>query len=239
MITLEGVTKRFGKLTVLRAVDLAMRPGRITAVVGPNAAGKTTLIKAILGLTRPDAGKVLFDGTPMGTDPAYRARIGYMPQSPRFPDHLTGTELLALMADLRAAPAASLDRELIELFGLGPQLGKPLRTLSGGTKQKINAVIAFLFDPAVLILDEPTAGLDPVSSGILKEKILRSRAAGKTFVLTSHLMSELEALAEDVAFLLEGRVCFSGAMHDLKRRTREFTLEGAIARLMTLPEEAA
>ena len=239
MIALRGVTKRFGKLEVLRSLDLEIRPGHVTAVVGPNAAGKTTLIKTILGLTRPDAGEVLLDGTPTGGDPAYRARIGYMPQSARFPDHLTGTELLAFMADLRGAPAESLDRELVDRFALERELQKPLRTLSGGTKQKINAVIAFLFDPDLLILDEPTAGLDPVSSGILKNKISRSCAAGKTFILTSHIMSELEALADDVAFLLDGRIRYAGALHDLKHSTREFTLERAIAKLMTASREAA
>jgi Cu-processing system ATP-binding protein len=238
MISLRGVTKRFGKHEVLRSIDLTIRPGRITAVVGPNAAGKTTLIKGILGLMRPDSGEMVFDGAPIGDGPAYRERIGYMPQHARFPDHLTGAELLTLMMDLRAAPGTRMDRTLIEAFNLDAELSKPLRTLSGGTRQKLSAVLAFQFDPDVLILDEPTAGLDPVASSILKDRILSRRSEGKTFILTSHIMSELEELADDVAFLLDGRVRFSGALRDLKLRTRESTLERAIARMMFSVEAA-
>lgn len=238
MIGIRNLAKRFGRSEVLRAIDLEVRRGRVTAIVGPNAAGKTTLLKMILGLTRPDRGELIFDGVRVHGDPAYRSRIGYMPQSPRFPDHLTGNELIALMTDLRGPATRPLDRELVDLFGLPPELDKPLRTLSGGTRQKVNAVLAFLFDPELLILDEPTAGLDPVASGVLKSKITRSRTAGKTFILTSHIMSELEELADDVAFLLDGRVQFVGAIHDLKLYTREFTLERAVASIMTSMEAA-
>jgi Cu-processing system ATP-binding protein len=192
----------------------------------------------ILGLTRPDGGSLTVDGERVNGDPAYRSRIGYMPQSPRFPDHLTGTELIALMTDLRGTTSGPLDCELIDQFSLRPELDKPLRTLSGGTRQKVNAVLAFLFDPKLLILDEPTAGLDPVASGVLKHKIANSRAAGTTFILTSHIMSELEELADDVAFLLDGRVQFAGAIPDLKRHTRQFTLERAVASIMTSTEAA-
>ena len=238
MISIRALSKRFGRSEVLRSIDLEIRPGRVTAIVGPNAAGKTTLLKMILGLIRPDHGELTFDGVLVNGDPAYRSRIGYMPQSPRFPDHLTGNELIALMTDLRAATSDTLDRDLIDRFGLPSELDKPLRTLSGGTRQKVNAVLAFLFDPELLILDEPTAGLDPVASGVLKNKIARSHAAGKTFILTSHIMSELEELANDVAFILDGRVPFAGAIHDLKIRTHQFTLERAVASIMTSMEAA-
>jgi Cu-processing system ATP-binding protein len=231
MIEVRALEKRYGKLPVLRGVDLDVRPGRVTAVLGPNGAGKTTLIKIFLGLARPDGGEVRFDGAPLGDDPSARARIGYMPQIARFPENLSGEELLAMLRDLRGG-GSTLDEELIDRFGLGDHLAKPLRTLSGGTRQKVNAVMAFLFDPDLLILDEPTAGLDPVSSSILKDKILGARAAGKTLILTSHVMSELEELADDVAFLLDGKVHFVGPVEDLKRATRQASLERAIAHLM-------
>ena len=237
MIRISSLAKRFGKLDVLRAVDLDVRAGKVTAVVGPNGAGKTTLIKTILGLTRPDAGRVLFDGERVGDDPEYRSRVGYMPQIARFPENLTAAELLAMLRDLRGTPAR-VDEELVERFQLAGHLGKPLRTLSGGTRQKVNAVMAFLFDPDLLILDEPTAGLDPVAAGVLKDKIRAARDAGKTFILTSHIMSELEELADDVAFLLDGRVRYAGPVHDLKLATRELSLERAVARMM-LDSEAA
>jgi Cu-processing system ATP-binding protein len=236
MITIQTLTKRFGRTEVLRGVDLAVRPGAVTAIVGPNGAGKTTLIKAILGHTRPDGGRILFDGERVGGDPAYRSRIGYMPQIARFPENLTASELVAMVTDLRGG-AAAIDVELLEQFGLATHMGKPLRTLSGGTRQKVNALLAFLFRPELLVLDEPTAGLDPVSSAVLKDKIAAERARGCTFILTSHIMSELEELSDDVAFLLDGQVRFAGAVHDLKLRTRQFTLERAIACMMQ--EEAA
>ena len=242
MITIDRLTKSFGRLDVLRELTLEIRRGRVTAVVGPNGAGKTTLIKAILGLTRPDGGTIRFDGDRVNGDPDYRARIGYMPQIARFPENLTGRELLSMLEDLRTAAmpgaASTFDEELVELFRLAPQLAKPLRTLSGGTRQKVNAVMAFLFRPELLILDEPTAGLDPVSSGVLKDKVRRAREGGTTFIMTSHIMSEVEELADDVAFILDGRVRFAGAVHDLKMKTRQLSLERAVAEMMLQMEAA-
>lgn len=231
MIELRGIDKRYGKVHVLRELSLEIGRGRVTAVVGPNGAGKTTLIKIILGLARADAGEVRLGGVNVGTGHAYREHIGYMPQIARFPANLTGSELMEMLENLRGAPAPA-DTSLIESFGLEQELHKPLRVLSGGTRQKINAVTAFLFDPDLLILDEPTAGLDPVASGVLKDKILRDRAAGRTFILTSHIMSELEELADDVAFLLDGRVHFAGSIQELMRRTKQARLERAIAEMM-------
>jgi Cu-processing system ATP-binding protein len=237
MIRIEGLTKRFGPLEVLRGIDLTIVAGRVTAIIGPNGAGKTTLIKILLGLARPDRGTLMIDGQPVGDDPAYRARIGYMPQIARFPQNLTGTELLAMLRDLRGGSRAT-DEELIHRFALAPELAKPLRTLSGGNRQKVNAAAAFLFDPDLIVLDEPTAGLDPVSSGILKDKVRSARAEGKSFILTTHIMSEIDELADDVVLLLDGQVRFAGPVHDLKVRTRQLNLERAIAQLMLHTEAA-
>lgn len=232
MIQLSALSKSFGPIEVLRSVDLTVRRGRVMAIVGPNGAGKTTLIKSILGLTHPDSGRITVDGVGIGRDDAYRAHIGYMPQISRFPDNLTARDLIAMLKDLRNVKA-SVDEDLIDRLGIRDQLGQPLRVLSGGTKQKVNAALAFLFSPELLILDEPTAGLDPLSSSILKDKILALRSAGKTFVVTSHVMSELETLADDVAFILQGRALFVGALDELKRVTRQLTLERAVAALMS------
>jgi Cu-processing system ATP-binding protein len=230
MIEFRQVEKRFGARAVLRGVDLAVARGRTTAIVGPNGAGKTTLIKSLLGLTRTDAGDILFDGAPVAGRDDHRARIGYMPQIARFPESLTGAHLLALAADLRGVPAPR--DALVDAFALDDALARPLRVLSGGTRQKVNAVLALSFAPALLVLDEPTAGLDPVSSGILKDRVAAERDAGRTVIITSHVMSELDELCDDVAFLMDGRVHFAGAIEDLKRRTRQATLERAIASLM-------
>jgi len=231
MIEARRVTKSFGKLRVLDELSLTIRPGRITGLVGPNAAGKTTLAKIILGLIKPDSGTVEIDGNLIGADDSYRSRIGYMPQLARFPENLSARELFAMLADLRS-PSRLLDDDLLQAFNFGGALDKPIRALSGGTRQKVNAVIAFMFQPDLLILDEPTAGLDPVSSGVLKAKVLGEKAAGKTFLLTSHIMSELDELADDVAFINDGRVAFVGALTELKRITRQSNLERAIAEMM-------
>lgn len=231
MIRISGLQKRFGQLNVLQGVDTTFATGRVTALVGPNAAGKTTLIKTILGLTRADAGSITVNGTIVNGDVSYRRHIGYMPQIARFPGNLTGAELLSMLEKLRSDVAAP-DRSLIETFDLGPELGKQIRNLSGGTKQKINAVAAFLFSPDVLILDEPTAGLDPRASSALKDRILADAAKGRTFIVTSHVMAELEEVADDVVFLAEGQVRFSGSLDNLKRTTLQVNLERAIAELM-------
>jgi Cu-processing system ATP-binding protein len=230
-LRLAGVSKRFGRLGVLEGVDLALSAGRVTAIVGPNAAGKSTLIKCVLGLVRPDQGAIQVMGQPVGSDPSYRLRIGYMPQGAPFPENLTGHEVLRLLRGLRA-DVAEVDDDLVHRFNLGPELRKPIRTLSGGTRQKLNAVVAFLFRPALLILDEPTAGLDPLASAILKEKIHEVAGQGVTVILTSHLMGEIEELAGEVVFLVDGRVHFQGTMEQLRHTTGEQRLERAVARLM-------
>ena len=231
MIRIEGLRKRFGELDVLQGINADIGAGRVTAIVGPNAAGKTTLIKAILGLTHPDGGTISVGGIKVNGDESYRRAIGYMPQIARFPSNLTGNELLAMLRDIRSGEI-DIDDELISQFGMTGELSKKLSALSGGTKQKITAVTAFLFKPQILILDEPTAGLDPRSSGILKRKIEAERQRGRTFIITSHIMSELEELADDVVFLRDGQVRFSGSIAGIMSHTRQSNLERAVAELM-------
>ena len=127
---------------------------------------------------------------------------------------------------------SGLDEELFEAFGLQTELQKPLRTLSGGTRQKVSATIAFLFRPSILILDEPTAGLDPLASSRLKDKILREKENGRTIVLTSHVMSEVEELADKLLYLQEGSMVYNGELREMIKQTGEKKLERAIARMM-------
>ncbi|HXY31534.1 MAG TPA: ABC transporter ATP-binding protein [Gemmatimonadaceae bacterium] len=233
MIQVRSLWKKFGALDVLRGLELAVGRGRVTAIVGPNGAGKTTLLKTILGLTRPDAGEVVVDGVRVNGDESYRSQIGYMPQLARFPGNLTARELFAMLSDLRGVdPSIALDEELVTAFALEPELAKPIRTLSGGTRQKVNAAAAFLFRPRLLILDEPTAGLDPLSSGVLKAKVLAARDSGCTVVVTSHIMSDLEELADDVVFLSGGQAHYAGSVAELIELTRQVNLERAIAAMM-------
>lgn len=231
MVRARGVHKRYGRQHVLQGLDLDVEAAQVTALIGPNASGKTTFNKILLGLVRPDAGEVSIDGKRLDGSSAYRAHIGYMPQAARFPENLTAYDVFRMLADLRGA-AAGRDEELVDVFDLAPVLHTPIRILSGGMRQRVNAALAFLFRPALLLLDEPTAGLDPISSGTLKEKILRERSAGRTFIITSHVLSELEELADRIAFLLDGQVRFTGTQAELKSQTGEATLERAIAHLM-------
>jgi Cu-processing system ATP-binding protein len=231
MIEFSRVTKRFGTAEVLRGVDLSINPGRVMGLIGSNGAGKTTLIKLLLGLAHPTSGIIRVNGKRTDADESYRAMIGYMPQIMRFPENLTARELLAMMGDLRGAAAGS-DQEIVEHLRLSDQLDKPLRVLSGGTRQKVNAALALFLEPEVLVLDEPTAGLDALSSAILKDTIRARRAQGATVLVTSHIMSELEELCDDVAFLLDGVVHYAGPIGELTRHTRQANLERAVAALM-------
>jgi Cu-processing system ATP-binding protein len=237
MIRVDGLRKRYGSHDALRGVTLGLRPGAVTALVGPNASGKSTLIKVILGLVRPDAGTVLVNGVPADALGAYRAEIGYMPQLSRFPDNLSVADVLALVSAFR--PGAPRDDELIEAFHLVRDLDRPVRTLSGGTRQKVSAALAFLFRPRVLILDEPTAGLDPLSATVLKEKIRAVRAEGRTVLVSSHVSADLEGLCDDIAFLCDGELGFAGPFAALLDQVGERRLEGAIASLVRSHRSAA
>lgn len=228
MITVKQLQKRFGKLEALKGVDVTFSPGEVTAVLGPNGAGKTTLIKSILGLVRPDGGSINFDGKDLNGDYTYRERIGYMPQQARYPENLTVSEILEMIRDLRNYPEAQ-DEELITMFNLQSEMNKPFKTLSGGNKQKMSAVLAFLFCPDVLFLDEPTAGLDPIASSKLKDKIITERNKGKTIILTSHIMSEIQELADKVVYLLEGNIHFETTVDNLLDDTGQPNLERALA----------
>lgn len=231
MIKINGLKKRFGKLEVLKGVDLEIATGKISAILGPNASGKTTLIKSILGLVKPDAGEVIVDGQVVNGDTRYKEKIGYMPQIAKFPENLTVGEIRAMVKDVRGK-FDDLDEELFHAFHLEKELDKPIRTLSGGTRQKVSATVAFLFKPPILILDEPTAGLDPVASSRLKDKILREKADGRTIILTSHIMSEVQELADQLVFLQEGIIFYNGELEQMIRNTGETQLERAIARMM-------
>jgi Cu-processing system ATP-binding protein len=229
MIEISGLNKRYGRLTVLDGLDLEIRPGAVTAVLGPNGAGKTTLIKSILGLVHPESGEIRFGGEVLGSSSEYRRRIGYMPQIPRYPENLKVGEIISMIRDLRGNPE-EVDEELAVAFDLSREMDKPFKALSGGTRQKVSAVLAFLFRAELLILDEPTAGLDPISSSRLKDKVAREKDAGRTIILTSHIMSEVEELADRVVYLLDGRIHFDVEVADFVAGSGETNLERALAR---------
>ena len=228
MISIQQLRKTYGKTRALNGITFDVPAGRVTAVVGPNGSGKTTLIKSILGLVTPDGGTISVFGDDISHSHAYRAGIGYMPQIARLPDNLSAEKAIALVKSLRGN-TTDTDERLIDELELRPHLGKPLRALSGGTRQKVSAVTAFLFRPKAVILDEPTAGLDPVSSSRLKDRISEAKAGGAAIMLTSHIMSEIEELADDVAYLLDGNLLFHEPVAAVVGASEERNLERALA----------
>lgn len=227
MIYIENLHKRFGRNLVLLGVDLSIKNGGIYAILGPNGSGKTTLIKSILGMVIPNKGTINVLDTNVKNDWKYRREIDYLPQIANFPSNIKVGELIRMIKDLRQKP--SEEDRLIALFGLEPFLDKKLGTLSGGTKQKVNIVLTFMFDSPLMILDEPTTGLDPGSLIQLKKLIREEKEKGKTLLITSHIMQFVEEVADEIVYLLEGRVYFKGSIQELKKRTDQMDVEHAIA----------
>ncbi|WP_295335474.1 ABC transporter ATP-binding protein [Flavobacterium sp.] len=231
MIDIQNINKKFGKLAVLQDITLSFQKGQCIALIGPNGCGKTTLIKSILGMVIPDNGSITFNGKSILGDYLYRNNIGYMPQIGRYPDNMTIGQIIEMIKKVRPT-ATNLDEELIHAFELEKMFDKQMRTLSGGTTQKVSAVLAFLFNPDVLILDEPTAGLDPLASEILKEKIIREKEKGKLILITSHLLSELDDLITEIIFMQEGQVHFHKNVTVIQAETNETRISKAIASIL-------
>jgi Cu-processing system ATP-binding protein len=238
MIAIENISKSFGKLKVLNNISVSCDKGETISLIGPNSSGKTTLIKCLLGMVIPDSGKIYFDKKDISGSWQYRDEIGYMPQIGRYPENMTIGEVIDMILDLRKKKESETDRELIHSFGLDLILNKRMRTLSGGTRQKVSASLAFLFHPQVLILDEPTAGLDPVASEMLKEKIRKEKEKGRLIFITSHILSDLDDLVTRVIYLQEGRVLFHKSIKQLRTDTGEEKLSRAIANVMKGSEPA-
>ena len=231
MISFLNVSKNFGKVKALDNFSLTLNVPKSYAIIGPNGSGKTTLIKGLLGLVIPSSGQILFDGATISNDCSYRSRIGYMPQIGKYPDNMRIGQLIEMMKNIRLG-AQRIDDDLIDAFKLYKIYDKSMHALSGGTRQKVSAALAFLFNPPVLILDEPTAGLDPLSAEILKEKILNEKTKGKLLLVTSHILNDLEELTSDMAYIFEGKLQYSNTIIALKEETKEKRLSKAIATMI-------
>lgn len=230
MIRFTNIYKRFGRLQALDNINLSFSASKSVALIGPNGSGKTTLIKSLLGMVVPDKGDIAFKDASILGSCDYRANIGYMPQISSYPENMTIAQVIEMMKDIRQYN--QLDEDLVTAFKLPQLANKPMRTLSGGTRQKVSACLAFLFNPEVLVLDEPTAGLDPVASGILQDKILQETKNGKLVLITSHILSELDDLVDEVAYLQDGKVQFHKQVAELQAKTGEQKLVRAMARVM-------
>ncbi|MEO6812601.1 MAG: ABC transporter ATP-binding protein [Ginsengibacter sp.] len=236
MITAKNITKKFGKLKALDNVSVTFSKGECIALLGPNGCGKTTLIKSLLGMVVPDSGTIHFNGELITNKWMYRSQIGYMPQIGRYPENMTIAQIIEMMKDIRKGSNKKPDEELVKSFGLKNILQKKMRTLSGGTTQKVSGSLAFMFDPEVLILDEPTAGLDPLSSEKLKQKIIKEKQNGKLILITSHILSELDDLITEVFYMQEGKLLFHKKLSALREETGEEKLSKAIAKIMFAQE---
>lgn len=231
MISVKNISKKFGKLQVLKDFNLEFQLGNSYALMGPNGSGKTTIIKTILGMVVPDSGEILVKDQPIKGSHTYRKDIGYMPQIGRYPGNMKIGQLFSMMKDIRPE-IKNYDLDLVEAFELDQMKDKAMSTLSGGTRQKVSAALTFLFSPDILILDEPTAGLDPIAVEILKAKIKKERELGKLILITSHIMSDLEELTNQAVYIFEGEVYFNDTIENLKEITGESRFSPAIAKLM-------
>lgn len=225
MIEIKNLTKKFNKFTALNQVNIRFNDGHSVALIGPNGCGKTTLIKCILGLNVVEDGDILVNNESVKEHYLYRKNIGYMPQIGRYPENMTIAQTIQMIKDTRKVSESELDTELLEAFELESIFDKKMRTLSGGTTQKVSAVLAFLFNPGIIILDEPTAGLDPLASEILKNKIIKEKNKGKLIIITSHLLSELDDIVSEIVFMNEGKVIVHQSVEQLmtERKTEKIS----------------
>ena len=230
MIEINGIYKRFGKLKDLEDLDLELKSTGVFAIIGPNASGKPTLIKAILGIVIPDAGEIKINQRSVLNEFKYRNQLTYLPQIANFPPNLTVGELISLVKELRQE--VSYEDKLISIFNINEHINKKIGNLSGGTIQKVNLILTFMFDSDLIILDEPTNGLDPISMIHLEKIISEEKKKGKTILITTHVMRIVERFSDEIIFLLEGKVFFKGKLSALRKKTDEKDLEFAIAKLM-------
>lgn len=232
-VIFENAGKRYGKMWALREFSARFEPGEAVSVIGPNGSGKTTLIKCMLGLVHATTGTIHVNGQKVGSDPSYRHQLGYMPQISRFPNELKIGQLIDLMDDIRGNTMSREEGPLVKELGVDGMMDKRLGTLSGGQRQKVSAVLAFRYSPTVLVLDEPTAGLDPLSSQILLSAVRDIKRSGCTVMITSHLMEEVEAMADRIAYLQDGRLQFLLSPEEITGATGHERLSKAIPAMLT------
>lgn len=232
MIEVKNLTKKFNRFTALDDISLQFTNTKSVALIGPNGCGKTTLIKSILGLNVIETGDILVEGKSVKDDYRYRSTIGYMPQIGRYPENMTIGQTIKMIRETRKLPQEQLDDELLKKFELEKLYDKKMGTLSGGTTQKVSAVLAFMFNPKIIILDEPTAGLDPLASEILKKKIIREKDKGKLIIITSHLLSELDDMVNEIVFMNEGKIIIHQSVAELMTERKSEKISESIVSIL-------
>jgi ABC-2 type transport system ATP-binding protein len=219
VIEIENLTKSYGKTLALNDVDLTVEEGEVFGFIGPNGAGKTTTLRILLGLLRKDAGHV----SVLGADPwrdavALHRRLSYVPGDVSLWPNLSGGEVIDLLGRLRGGFDRSRRDELVERFAFDPT--KPCRTYSTGNRQKVALIAAFVSDVELFILDEPTLGLDPLMEAVFRDCVAEAKDAGKTVLLSSHILAEVEALCDRISIIKEGRIIDSGTLAELRHLRR-------------------
>lgn len=220
LLEIDGLVKHYGRVEAVRGIDLTVRSGQVFGFLGPNGSGKTTTIRCLLGMLRPTAGRI----TAFGLDPtrdgvALRRHLSYVPGELRLPERITGRDLVRTVSGMRGGFDARRCDELAERLQV--DLGRTLRDLSTGNRRKVALLLAFLADADLLVLDEPSSGLDPLMQRVFLELVREARMAGRTVFLSSHVLSEVQRVADDVVVLREGRVVASGSVAELRSRARQ------------------
>ncbi len=232
MIEIKNLNKNFNKFSALSDINLNFNNGESIALIGPNGCGKTTLIKCILGLNVIEDGEISVEGENVRNHFLYRRNIGYMPQIGKYPENMSIEQTINMIKETRQVPASELDVELLKTFKLEDIYDKKMGTLSGGTTQKVSAVLAFMFNPNIIILDEPTAGLDPLAAEILKKKIIKEKNQGKLIIITSHLLSELDDIVTEIVFMNEGKVMVHQSVNELMAQTNTKKISDGIISIL-------
>ncbi len=234
VIEVRGLVKSFGSTRVLDDLDLSVAPGEVHGYLGPNGAGKTTTLRILLGLLRADAGRLrVLGGDPWHDAVALHRRLAYVPGDVTLWPNLTGGEIIDMLGRMRGGLDAVRRDDLIERFDLDPT--KKARTYSKGNRQKVALVAALASDVELLLLDEPTAGLDPLMDATFRDHIGEVRAAGRTVLLSSHILSEVEALCDRVSIIRAGVVVETGSLAQLRHLTRT----AVVAEVGAVPEGLA
>lgn len=233
LIEVNNIYKSFGEQVVLDNINIEFNQGQSIALIGPNGSGKTTLIKCILGLTHPDRGMINVDNIPISESPDYRRQVGYMPQLNQFPPQMRVRQLFSLIKSLRRDVLQNeYDLSVYKMFDIDQMLEKPLGILSGGMKQQVSASMAFYFRPKIILLDEPTAGLDPISNELLKSKISEEIRKKRLIITTSHILYDLDEICNHVVYLMHGKVVFSEPMELIAQQTGESRLNKMMVKLL-------
>ncbi len=220
-ISVAGLVKRFGQTTALDGLDLTVAQGEVHGFLGPNGAGKTTTIRILLGLQRADGGTVrLLDGDPWHDAVALHKRLAYVPGDVTLWPNLSGGEVIDLLGRLRGGLNPARRDELLERFDLDPR--KKGRAYSKGNRQKVGLIAALASDVELLLLDEPTSGLDPLMEEVFRQVIAEEKHRGRTVLLSSHILSEVEALCDRVSIIRQGRTVETGTLAQLRHLTRTF-----------------